>query len=78
MRKKMENFPAAFENRNDLLTQGYGVDRAKIIHPRFTRLRRYAKHCGQESIHPSGMLRPPSNNNPTAVHSRNGTTGEGL
>jgi len=27
--QKIEKFPAAFEIRNDLLTQGYGAERAK-------------------------------------------------
>jgi hypothetical protein len=27
--KKTERFPAAFTVRNDLLTQGYGIDRTK-------------------------------------------------
>jgi hypothetical protein len=31
--KKMKKFPAACKTGNDLLTQGYGIDRAKIIHP---------------------------------------------
>jgi hypothetical protein len=35
--------------RNDLLTQGYGVDRAKSSTLRFVFLRRYTKRCGQES-----------------------------
>jgi hypothetical protein len=29
IQKKTERFPAAFKVRNDLLTQGYGIDRAK-------------------------------------------------
>jgi hypothetical protein len=33
IQKKTKNLAAAFELKNDLLTQGYGVDCAKIIHP---------------------------------------------
>jgi hypothetical protein len=37
MPKKSKNFPAAREIKNDLLTQGYGVDHAKSSTLRFTR-----------------------------------------
>src|SRR6201993_772095 len=46
---KQKKFPAFCKIRNDLLTQGYGVDPAKSSTPRSARLRRNAKHCGQES-----------------------------
>jgi len=36
MRKKLKNFPAACKIRNDPLTQGYGIDRAKSTTLRFT------------------------------------------
>jgi hypothetical protein len=53
----MKSFPAAFEVRDDLLTQGYGVDRAKIIHPT---IRPPESLCDalRAGIHQSGMLRP--------------------
>jgi hypothetical protein len=55
--KKLKNFPAAFKVRNDLLSQGYGVDRAKIIHPT---IRPPVSLCDplRAGIHQSGMLRP--------------------
>jgi hypothetical protein len=55
--KKLQNFPAAFKVKDDLLTQGYGVDRAKIIHPTS---HPPASLCEalRARIAPSGMLRP--------------------
>ncbi|PYK62782.1 MAG: hypothetical protein DME50_18685 [Verrucomicrobia bacterium] len=60
----MKKFPAACEIRNDSLTQGYGIDRAKSSTLRFTSIE------GESSAYRS------PNNNPTSVHSRNGVTGE--
>ncbi|OLB02907.1 MAG: hypothetical protein AUH08_01530 [Verrucomicrobia bacterium 13_2_20CM_54_12] len=57
MRKRMKNFPAAFEARNDLLTQGYGIDRAKSstlpIHPPAS-----LHQASRTGIDRSGVLRP--------------------
>jgi hypothetical protein len=53
--KKSKNFPAVRKIRNDLLTQGYGVDHAKSSTLRFTRLHRQALRAG---IYRSGVLRP--------------------
>jgi hypothetical protein len=70
--QKNEKFPTAFEVRNDLLTQGYGVDRAKSS----TRPHRYAKHCGQESTRAESSARALPTNKLTSVHSRNSAPGE--
>jgi hypothetical protein len=57
MRKKMQKFPAAFEVKNDLLTQGYGVELAKIIDPT---IHPPASLCeaSRAGIDPGGVLRP--------------------
>jgi hypothetical protein len=52
--KYRKKFPATNEIRNDLLTQGYGVDRAKSSTLRSTRLHRQALRAG---IDRSGVLR---------------------
>jgi len=73
---KIQKIPATKKIRNDLLTQGYGVDRAKSSTLRSTCLHRFAAHCGQESTgaesSASASLPP---NKLTSVHSRNNATG---
>ena len=54
--QKTKNFPAACKTRNDLLTQDYGVDRAKIIHPT-THPPASLYEASRAGIDPSGMLR---------------------
>jgi hypothetical protein len=76
MQKKPQKFPAAFEIRNDLLSQGYGVDRAKSSTLRSTRPHRYAKHCGQESTGAESSVRASPTNKLTSVQSRNSAPGE--
>jgi hypothetical protein len=53
--ERWKNFPATCKIRNDLLTQGYGVDRAKSSTLRSTCLHRQALRAGIEH---SGLLRP--------------------
>jgi len=72
----LKKFPTASEIGNELLTQGYGVDRAKSSTLRFTRLHRSAKHSGQESTGAEFSARASPTNKLTPVHSRNGTTGK--
>jgi hypothetical protein len=76
--QKIEKFPAAFEIRNDLLTQGYGADRAKSSNLRSILLHRFTKRCGQESTEAEFSAHTSTNNNLTSVHSRNRATGEEL
>ena len=64
--QKNRRFPAAFKVRNDLLTQGYGIDRAKSS----TLL---SKSTEAES---SGDTSP--NKKSTSVHSQNSATTEQL
>ena len=74
--QKIQKFPAACKIRNDLLTQGHGVDRAKIIHPTIYPPASLREALWAE-IDRSGVLRHTSpHNNLTSVHSRNSATGE--
>jgi hypothetical protein len=67
-----------------LLTQGYGIDRAKCAKCaksstlRSTRLRRYAKHGGQESTGAESSARASPTNELPSVYSRNSPTTEQL
>jgi hypothetical protein len=76
--KENEKFPAAFEIRYDLLTQGYGIDRAKSSTLRSTGLRRYAKHGRQESTGAESSARASPTNELPSVYSRNSPTTEQL
>ena len=64
--KKIKEFPAGYKIRNDLLTQGYGIDSAKSSTLRST------------SIEAESSAPRFPNNNPASVQSRNSTTGEQL
>jgi len=64
--KKPERFPAAFKVRNDLLTQGYGIDRAKSS----TLLSKSTEAESSADKSPNKKL--------TSVHSQNSATTEQL
>src|SRR6476646_3813239 len=64
--KKTERFPAAFKVRNDLLTQSYGIDRAKSS----TLLSKSTEAESSADKSPNKKL--------TSVHSQNSATTEQL
>ena len=66
IQKKTERFPAAFKVRNDLLTQGYGIDRAKSS----TLLSKSTEAESSADKSPNKKL--------TSVHSQNSATTEQL
>src|SRR4029077_19643431 len=66
IQRKTERFPAAFKVRNDLLTQGYGIDRAKSS----TLLSKSTEAESSADKSPNKKL--------TSVHSQNSATTEQL
>src|SRR5438093_10689217 len=77
-RKKMKNF-RPLSRSDTICSRRVMVSIArKSSTLRSARLNRYAMHCGQESTQAECSAQIPPNDKPTAVHSRNGTTGEQL
>jgi hypothetical protein len=74
--QEIKKFPAAYKVKYDSLTQGYGIDRARIIHPTIYPPASLREALWAE-IDRSGVLRHTSpHNNLTSVHSRNSATGK--
>jgi hypothetical protein len=74
----LEQTSDQIQDRNRILTQGYGADSARIITLRSKCPHRYAERCGQESAEAEFSAGASPNNKPTSVHSRNSATGEEL